>query len=245
MSIELKNIVKIYNNSKTKAINDLSLEFPKGRTIGLLGINGSGKTTTSSILAGLHTYTSGSILVDGKNVESMAQYRKKIGYCPQYPTLNELFTIYDNLYFGALYFGMTHIEAKQAIDKVVEMFDLQAYLDKLPKMLSGGYQQRVSIARALLHDPDFIILDEPTVGLDPGIRHKLWNVILNLKKLNKSILLTTHYLDEADVLCDEIYILHFGKIIHKSTKEELKQKDTNKSLEEIFINLIEQEDEKQ
>ena len=242
MLVELKNITKIYPGSSQPALNSISVGFDTGEIVGLLGVNGSGKTTCSTILAGLHSPTSGDLLFQGKSVLSnIANYRKHVGYCPQHPTLNEMLTVYENLYFGGLYFGLTEEQTKLATDKVIEMFELTEHLHKYPPMLSGGYKQRVMLARALIHDPQFIILDEPTVGLDPAIRKKLWAIILKLKTLGKSILLTTHYLEEADVLCDRICILDEGNILRVATKNELKSEHQQKGLEDIFIKLTAEE----
>lgn len=242
MLIEIQNITKIYPGNH-RALNNISVGFDGGEIVGLLGVNGSGKTTCSTILAGLHPPTSGDLLFQGKSVLSdIANYRKHVGYCPQHPTLNEMLTVYENLYFGGLYFGLTHQESKAATDRVIQMFGLKGYLDKYPATLSGGYQQRVMLARALIHDPQFIILDEPTVGLDPAIRKKLWDVILELKKLGKSVLLTTHYLEEADILCDRICILDKGEILKVATKAELKSEHQQKDLEDIFIKLTAEEE---
>lgn len=243
MLIELKNITKIYPGGQ-RALNNVSIGFNTGEVVGLLGVNGSGKTTCSTILAGLHSPTSGDLFFQGTAVASeLANYRKHIGYCPQHPTLNESLNIYDNLYFGGLYFGLNEKDAKIATDRVVQMFELEQHLKKYPPMLSGGLRQRVMLGRTLIHDPQFIILDEPTVGLDPKIRKKLWDIILNLKQIGKSILLTTHYLEEADVLCDRICILDEGHILKIATKAELKGEHQQKDLEDIFIKLTTQTEE--
>lgn len=242
MLIQLKNITKIYSGNH-RALNSISVGFDSGEIVGLLGVNGSGKTTCSTVLAGLHPPTSGDLLFQGKSVLSdIAKYRRHIGYCPQHPTLNEMLTVYDNLYFGGLYFGLTDQESKAATDRGIQMFGLHSYIDKYPATLSGGYQQRVMLARALIHDPQFIILDEPTVGLDPAIRKKLWNIILELKQLGKSVLLTTHYLEEADILCDRVCILDAGEILKIATKSELKSEHQQKDLEDIFIKLTTEEE---
>ena len=237
MLIELKNIVKIYPGGQ-KALDNVSIGFNTGEVVGLLGVNGSGKTTCSTILAGLHPPTSGDLLFEGKSVSSdLTNYRKHIGYCPQHPTLNESLTVYDNLYFGGLYFGLSEKDTKTATSRIIQMFELEQHIQKYPPTLSGGLRQRVMLGRALIHEPQFIILDEPTVGLDPTIRKKLWDIILNLKNMGKSVLLTTHYLEEADVLCDRICILDEGHILKIATKAELKSEHQQKDLEDIFIKL--------
>lgn len=239
--LEMKSISKVYPKDH-KALDGLSLSFRKGEIFGLLGVNGSGKTTCSTILAGLHPPTSGEILFKGKSIaQNTAQYRKHVGYCPQKPTLHELLSVYDNIYYGGLYFGLSDLESKERTEKLITQFGLEDYRNNKPPTLSGGYQQRVNLARALIHEPTFIILDEPTVGLDPGIRRKLWEIIFDLKRMGKSVLLTTHYLDEADVLCDHICILDRGKVLRIETKEALKAEHQQADLADIFLKLTEEE----
>jgi len=239
--ISLKNAIKIYANNH-KALNNISFTLQQGEIIGLLGVNGSGKTTCSGILAGLHCITSGEVLYQGNNIKKhVAEYRKNVGYCPQHSTLNDNITVYDNLLQNGLFHGMNILEAKKATKKIIALLNMQEYADKLPSTLSGGWIQRVMIARALVPDPKFIILDEPTVGLDPHIRHTIWEVIKMLKQQKKTILLTTHYLDEADLLCDQIIIIDHGKVVSNTTKDALKKAHKNKTLEEIFIKLIGQD----
>lgn len=239
--LEMKKICKVYQNGH-KALDKVSLTFQKGEIFGLLGINGSGKTTCSTILAGLHPPTSGEIIFDQTSVaQNVARYRQFVGYCPQKPTLHELLSVFENIYRGGRYFGLSHDEAKTQTERLMTQFELNDFKDNKPMTLSGGYQQRVNLARALVHDPHFIILDEPTVGLDPAIRKKLWDIILGLKKLGKSVLLTTHYLEEADLLCDRICILDKGKVQRVATKEALKDEHQQADLSEIFLKLTEEE----
>lgn len=225
-----------------KALDDVSLEFKEGEIFGLLGVNGSGKTTCSTILAGLHQPTSGEIVYQGKSIaRNVEDYRRYVGYCPQKPTLHELLSVYDNLYCDGLYFGLSCLDAKTKAEKLITQFGLADYRNHKPDTLSGGCQQRVNLARTLMHDPQFIILDEPTVGLDPAIRKKLWDIIVDLKQLGKSVFLTTHYLEEADVLCDRICILDKGKVQRVATKAALKDEHQQASLAEIFLKLTDEE----
>ncbi len=247
MFIELKNVTKIYPGAKTKALDDVSLSFKQGETVALLGVNGSGKTTCSSILCGLHKMTKGSLYFDGKEIKNdIAQYRQNIGYCPQNCTLNDNISVYDNLLQGALFYGLDSIQAEKATEKIISLFSMHKYIDKMPPTLSGGWIQRVMIARSIIHDPQFVILDEPTVGLDPAIRHTIWKIIEQLKMAGKTLIITTHYLDEADLLCDRIVIIDEGKILRDCTKESLKNEHENKDLEAIFIKLTQEiENEKE
>lgn len=236
--IKVKNVTKIYTNG-TAALRNVSFDIFEKEIIGLLGVNGSGKTTLSSILSTLHPPTNGDIIYGGQSIfKDINSYRKFIGYCPQKPNLHSLLTVEKNLYYDALYFGFSHKVAKIKLESLLEKLDLKAYRHSKPEELSGGYQQRTMIARALMHDPKVIILDEPTVGLDPSIRRKLWAII---KDLNKTILLTTHYIDEAEYLSDRICILDAGQIMYLDTPNSLKKKHQTTNLEDIFIKLTEEE----
>jgi len=242
--VQLKNITKIYRSNGQRALDDVSMNFDKGEIVGLLGVNGSGKTTCSTILAGLHKATSGDLLFRGESVlKNIANYRRHVGYCTQSPNLHKDLTIYENLYYGGLYFGLDHESTKKTVDQTIELLELSDQLKKFPDMLSGGYKQRAMIARTLIPNPEFLIFDEPTAGLDPGIRKKLWKILEKLRGMGKSIVLTTHYLDEADFLCDQICILSEGRIIHQAPKSTLKSQHNNEHLEDIFLKLTTEEQE--
>lgn len=225
-----------------KALNDISLTIVEGEILGLLGVNGAGKTTLSSIIASLIPATAGDILYQGKSIyDQLATYREIIGYCPQKPNLNGMLTVRQNLERAAAYFNIPAKEATTKIDTLIEQFQLGKYQHECPYVLSGGYKQRVVIARSLLTNPKLVILDEPTVGLDPHIRHQLWEVIRDLKKLNIAVLLTTHYLDEAEVLCDRICILEQGDIKMIDTPENLKSTYQKINLESVFLQIMNEE----
>ncbi|MBM3886536.1 ABC transporter ATP-binding protein [Candidatus Dependentiae bacterium] len=225
-----------------KALNDISLTIFEGEIIGLLGVNGAGKTTLSSIIASLIPASDGTILYQGKSIyDQLAAYRSIIGYCPQKPNLNGSLTVRQNLERTAAYFGIPAPEAKQKIEQLIEQFQLGTYQHECPFVLSGGYKQRVVIARALLTNPKLVILDEPTVGLDPHIRHQLWEIIRDLKKLNIAVVLTTHYLDEAEVLSDRICILDHGDIKMIDTPANLKSTYAKSNLESVFLQIMNEE----
>jgi ABC-2 type transport system ATP-binding protein len=224
------------------ALHDISLTISEGEIIGLLGVNGAGKTTLSSIIATLIPATTGSIVYLGRSIyDQLPEYRSIIGYCPQKPNLTNLLTVRQNLERTAAYHNIPKDVAKVKIDQLVEQFELGTYQNDVPAVLSGGYKQRVVIARALLTNPKLVILDEPTVGLDPHIRHQLWEIIRDLKKLNISVLLTTHYLDEAEVLSDRICILDKGNIKLIDTSENLKTIYQKSNLEEVFLQIMHEE----
>ncbi len=242
--IRIQNLKKYYDSDKLtiKALDDVSLEIYESEIIGLLGVNGAGKTTLSNILATLHPPTSGDILLNNNSIyKDINGFRKIVGYCPQKPNLIEELTVKQNLILAGEYFCLPKSEILERLDHLVSKYVLQKYLDSKPDVLSGGYKQRVLIARALMHNPKLIILDEPTVGLDPHIRHQLWENINTLKKEGVTVLLTTHYLDEAEVLSDRICILDKGKIKLIDTPENLKNIHQMGKLEDIFIKLMKEE----
>jgi len=238
--LEIRNLTKRFGDHE--ALKGISLDIEQGTIVSLLGVNGAGKTTLSSIIATLHPPTSGDILFNGTSIyDNIPQFRRQIGYCPQKPNLNSLFSARENLIFAGRYFGMDEKSIHERIDLIAHQFGLHGYLDKNPAILSGGYKQRFSIARSLMHNPKFIILDEPTVALDPHVRHQLWDYIKNLKQLGISILLTTHYLDEAEVLSDHVCILDQGRIRLIDTPQNLMASFEKKNLEDVFIHLMHNE----
>ena len=244
--IEIKNLKKYYQTKKkiTKALNDVSLDIYKGEIIGLLGVNGAGKTTLSTIIATLHPPTEGDILFNGKSIyKDINTFRRMIGLCPQNSNLIKYLTVKQNLLFAGRYYGLSNQQAQKRVQELVKKFGLQKYVTSKPDTLSGGYQHRVLIARALMHNPQLVILDEPTVGLDPHIRHQLWENIKDLKKSGVTVILTTHYLDEAEILSDRICILDKGKIKLIGTPEGLKKAHNKNKLEDVFLKLMNEETE--
>lgn len=244
--IEIKNLKKYFVDKAktTRALDNISLEIYQGEIFGLLGVNGAGKTTLSSILATLHPPTSGEILLNGKSIyEDIIEYRHLIGFCPQKVNLINDITVLENLVRTGRYFGISEKTISQRVDELVSKYELSKYLDSKPDRLSGGYRQRVLIARSLMHSPKIIILDEPTVGLDPNIRHNLWNNIKDLKKEGVTVVLTTHYLDEAEMLSDRICILDKGAILLIDTPQNLMSTYKKSRLEDVFIQLTKEETE--
>lgn len=174
--LEIIGLKKQYN--MIDALKGISLTIAKGEIVCLLGVNGAGKTTLSSIVATLHPPTSGDILFHGVSIyNDLPLFRKKLGYCPQKPNLNPLLTMKDNLYFAGKYYGMSDEAIAARITSLDERLGISDYFDHYVHELSGGWKQRYMLARTLLHEPELIILDEPTVGLDPHIRHELWRYI--------------------------------------------------------------------
>lgn len=237
--ISIQNVSKVY--AKKHALDHVNLDIYKGEIFGLLGVNGAGKTTLSSILATLHPATSGDILFNGKSIyKNIAQYRMALGFCPQTQNLDSQLNVYENLLYAGRYFLIPEEIIKERIASLMETLELTRYKDFAIDALSGGTKQRVLIARALIHNPRVVILDEPTVGLDPDIRRKLWDVIRNLKKDGITVIITTHYLDEAEVLSDRVCILHRGKVRLIESVAELKNRHQMAKLEDIFLQLTQE-----
>lgn len=235
--LQINNIKKNYPTKQ--ALGGVSLDIYKGEILGLLGVNGAGKTTLSSIIATLHPPTQGDILCEGKSIyEDVAAYRYRIGFCPQQSNLNPELTLEENLRFSGNYYGMTPQQIEDRLIQLTQQFDLVPYLHQKASVLSGGYRQRFMIARALMHGPELVILDEPTVGLDPHIRRQLWQQIKELKQSGVTVILTTHYLDEAEQLSDRVCFLDAGLIRLVDTPENLKADFKMNSLEDVFIALM-------
>jgi len=239
--LQIKNLSKIYKSYKKKvrALDNVSLSIERGEIFGLLGVNGAGKTTLSSILATLHPATSGQVLFEGNSIYTdLVAYRKNLGFCPQNQNLDMFLNVKDNLLFAGRYFLMPEEKIQKKVQTLMEKFGLTKYEKFDVEDLSGGNKQKLLIARALIHEPKIVILDEPTVGLDPDIRRTLWEMIKELKKTGITVILTTHYLDEAEYLSDRICILHYGKILLIENVKELIAQHEEKKLEDIFLKLM-------
>lgn len=232
-------ITKKYNDQY--ALDGVSLSIKKGEVFALLGVNGAGKTTLSSIIATQHPPTAGDILFKGQSIyQDVRRYRLALGYCPQYANLDRYLSVEQNLVFAGRFYGMSSSAAITRAAELLSLYDLERYRQRRIDELSGGTRQRVLIARALMHAPELVILDEPTVGLDPDIRRQLWDHIAALRDSGVTVILTTHYLDEAEVLANRICLLRDGKVQLVCGVQELKNKHGHDSLEDIFIRLSRQ-----
>lgn len=235
--LTIKNIKKKYG--ATQVLKGIDLDIYKGEILSLLGVNGAGKTTLSSIVATLHPPTEGDIEYKGISIyKDVPAFRARLGYCPQKPNLFMMLTLEQNLTFAAKFYSIPEEQIEPRIDELVRQFELQKYLNQKASVLSGGYMQRFMIARSLIHKPEFVILDEPTVGLDPHIRRNLWQMIKALKQQGITVLLTTHYLDEAEKLSDRVCILDAGQIKLIDTPDKLLSDFKQKNLEDVFIELL-------
>jgi len=221
-AIRVEKLKKEFNG--LIAVNEISFEVKEGELFGLLGPNGAGKTTTLNMLATLIRPTSGKAFVAGFDVlKERDKVRKSIGMVFQEPALDNYLTGRENLEFHGMMYGLSRREAKKRVKEALKIVELEEFADKLVQTYSGGMKRRLEIARALVHQPKILFLDEPTLGLDAQTRRKIWEYI---KKLNKergvTIILTTHYMEEADFLTDRVAIIDYGKIVALDTPQNLK-----------------------
>jgi ABC-2 type transport system ATP-binding protein len=218
----VENLVKRFRD--VVAVNGISFKINRGEVFSLLGPNGAGKTTTIHIIATILKPTSGKVYVNGYDaIREPDKVRKKIGIVFQEPSLDQNLTAYDNMYIHGKLYGLRGEELHRKIMELLEFVELREFANKQVRYFSGGMKRRLEIARGLLHEPELLILDEPTIGLDPQSRAKIWDYIRYLKKqYDMTILLTTHYMDEAEELSSRIAIMDHGKIIAQGTVDELK-----------------------
>ena len=220
LAIQIKDLKKSYQD--VFALKGVDVDIPKGEFFGLLGPNGAGKTTTINILTGLVFKDSGNCLVFGKDTVNDYRFtRSKIGIAAQELSVDWFFSIENLLFFQAGYYGINRIDAKQKIDSLLKRLGLDKKKNSKLRQLSGGMKRRFQIAKALVHDPDILILDEPTAGVDVELRHELWNYLKELHNNGKTILLTTHYIEEAELLCDKVSIIDEGKILKQGSPKSL------------------------
>ena len=220
-AIEVNNLRKIYEGG-LEALKGIDLFIPEGSFYGLLGPNGAGKTTTIGIITGLVHLTSGTASVMG--YDAILEYRKSrrlIGLSPQELNFDVFFSIGELLTLQAGYYGLSYAKAKERTTLMLEQFGLTEKRKARSRELSGGMKRRVQIAKALVHDPPIVILDEPTAGVDIELRHMLWDYLRKINEEGKTILLTTHYIEEAEQLCETVSIIDDGNIIATDSPEKL------------------------
>ena len=223
---------------EVSVVKGIDFTMPRGKCFGILGPNGAGKTTTIRMLMGLSPLSAGSLNVLGHSIPQESEIvRAKVGVVPQADTLDPDFTVMENMLVYGSYYDLpkAHIEPRAL--QLLDMMGLSEKLDVKPAMLSGGMKRRLTIARALINDPELIILDEPTTGLDPQVRHLIWAQMREFLKQGKSLLLTTHYMEEAERLCDELVIMDEGRIIEQGTPEEMIHKHVEPEVLEIQLDL--------
>lgn len=238
LAIKIINLFKSYEN--VKAVNGIDLEIKKGEFYGLLGPNGAGKSTTINSITSLVKPSNGSIEIFGKNIEEDFRFaRSKVGIAHQEVSQDWFFPIEQLLYFQAGFYGILRNESKERIEYLLNKLGLFKHRSKKMRELSGGMKRRLQIAKALVHDPDIIILDEPTAGVDVELRHDLWSYLQELHSEGKTILLTTHYIDEAELLCEKVGIIDKGKLIVEDSVDNLKKMVKNSSIEIQLKDILE------
>lgn len=224
MIVQIEGLRKVYPGKQpVVAVDGIDLAVNEGELYGLLGPNGAGKTTTISVCTTRALPTSGRVLIAGINVvDSPAVARRSIGVVPQYNTLDRACSIFENIYFHCLYFGFSSIAAKERTQELLAQFLLSERANAYPAQLSGGLAQRVQIARAIAHRPKVLFLDEPSAGLDPQSRIAMWDAVRALRKEGITVVLTTHYMEEADELCERVAIIDHGRILVENSPALLK-----------------------
>ncbi len=232
-AISINQLTKYYG--KFRALDNVSFEVKRGDFFAFLGPNGAGKTTAINCLTGLSNFHSGQIHIFGYNARTeYLQSRRLIGLCAQEFNFDPFLTIHQLLVYQAGYFGIAPKQAKQRTNELLERFQLIDKRNVKHRALSGGMKKRLLLARALVHDPEILILDEPTAACDLELKFLIWDYLTKLNKEGKTIFLTTHYMEEAEKLCKHIGIINQGHIVRIGEKKELLQ---DKSLETVFLEV--------
>jgi ABC-2 type transport system ATP-binding protein len=222
---------------EVEALKGVDLEVEAGTVFGLLGPNGAGKTTLISAVCNLIRVTAGDLRVFG-HASDCLEARRLIGVSEQEPNLDRFLSVRETLVYHGGYYGMDKDAAEERAEQMMEVFDLRAKRDTRAPKLSGGMKRRLLLARALLHEPRLVILDEPTAGVDIELRHELWRYIRRLHEQGTTILLTTHYLEEAEALCEEIALIGGGRIIARDTADGLKRRYEADNLEQVYLKTV-------
>src|SRR3954454_4011817 len=237
-ALDIKRLEKRYPNG-VEALRSVSLEIEEGEFFGLLGPNGAGKSTLIHCTTGLAQPTAGAIEVFGNDaIDDYAEARQAVGLAPQEPNIDWFLTVAETLDYHAGYFGMPKRERRERTDELLETFSLTEKRDERTRTLSGGMKRRLILARAMMHRPRLLILDEPTAGVDVELRLELWHYMQRINQEGTTILLTTHYLEEAEQLCDRIAFINDGQIVGEGTSPELAARYGVANLEDAYLALV-------
>ena len=232
-AIHIQNLTKHYG--EVQALNDVSFEVKRGDFFAFLGPNGAGKTTTINALTGLSNFQTGQVKVFGYNVMTeYVQSRRLVGLCAQEFNFDPFLTIHELLVYQAGYFGILPKEASKRADELLARFQLTDKQNAKHRSLSGGMKKKLLLCRALIHEPEILILDEPTAGCDLELKYLIWDYLTQLNKEGKTIFLTTHYMEEAEKLCKTIGIINHGRIVRIGEKRDVLR---DKSLEAVFLEV--------
>jgi ABC-2 type transport system ATP-binding protein len=235
-ALEIRALTKRYDGGLT-ALEDLDLVVPDGAFFGLLGPNGAGKTTLISAVCNLVRITAGEVRVFGEPHDAMAA-RRMVGLAEQDVNLDRFLDVRETLLFHGGYYGMSRADARRRAGEMMDVFDLRAKAAVRAPKLSGGMRRRLLLARALMHEPRLVILDEPTAGVDFELRLELWRYIRRLHEQGTTILLTTHYLEEAEELCGEIALIRGGRLVARDTADGLRSAYAADSLADVYVKAM-------
>ncbi|QYJ05299.1 ABC transporter ATP-binding protein [Nocardioides panacisoli] len=221
-----------------EAVKGIDVDVRTGEAFGFLGPNGAGKSSTMRMVAAVSPVTSGELRILGLDPEhDGAAIRSRLGVCPQEDTLDPELTVYDNLFVYGRFFGIPRREVRQRVEELLDFVQLSDRARSKVESLSGGMKRRVTIARALINKPDILLLDEPTTGLDPQARHVLWDRLFRLKQRGVTLVLTTHYMDEAEQLCDRLVVMDGGRIVAEGAPSELIREHSTREVAELRFGL--------
>lgn len=235
--IQISHLHKTYKGAKKETLSGINLTIKRGEFIGLLGPNGAGKTTTINCITGVTSQTSGTVTIFGKDtVKDYREARRLVGVSPQEFNIDIFESADSILDYHAGYFGITGDAMKVRREELIKQFELEPHRDKRFQFLSGGLKRRVVLAKALIHNPEILILDEPTAGVDVETRQALWKYLQALHKSGKTIILTSHYLEEVQLLCERVAMIKDGGIVLDGPMKEITKV---KSLENIYLELVE------
>src|SRR6266511_3544936 len=235
-ALSITGLEKRYDDG-TLALDGLDLKVPAGEFFGLLGPNGAGKTTLINAVCNLIRVTGGEVSVFGRPATSL-EARRMVGLAEQDPNLDRFLTVREALLYHGGYYGLTRRRSAERAEEMIDVFDLRAKADVRAPKLSGGMRRRLLLARALLHQPGLVILDEPTAGVDVELRRELWRYIRRLHSEGTTILLTTHYLEEAEVLCEEIALIRGGRLLARDTAAGLRTAFDAESLADVYLKAV-------
>ncbi len=238
VAISIKGLTKYYK--KFRALDNVSFEVKRGDFFAFLGPNGAGKTTSINVMTGLSNYKTGEVKIFGyDSVKEYSQARKLLGLCAQEFNFDPFLTIHQLLVYQAGYFGIAPFDAAWRADELLNRFQLNDKRNVKYRALSGGMKKRLLLCRALIHDPEVLILDEPTAGCDLELKYLIWDYLKQLNKEGKTIFLTTHYMEEAEKLCETIGIINHGRIVRIGDKSDVLK---DRSLESVFLEVTGPED---
>ena len=234
LAVEIRNLKKDFGDRTV--VNDLSIEIPKGECFGFLGPNGAGKTTLLRMLCGSARPQSGELFILGASIKtSLREIKSRMGVVPQGEGLDPELTVRENLRVFASYFGIPKNEIKALAEELLIKVGLEDRGDDVVEILSGGLKRRLALIRCVINNPELLVLDEPTVGLDPQARFWVWDFLREQKQNGKTLIFTTHYLEEAEALCDRIGLLHKGQLLDVGTPAAIVQKHWGKEVVEFIV----------